>query len=76
MTENIAEIKAENERLKSALEPSDETKKAYMSEFKMPVVFWEEDESGHVQDVVRDQNVPWVTIKEIMQAIRQKAGLK
>lgn len=69
----VLDLAAENERLKAALAPSDETKKAYMSEFSVPVPFWEDDGNGGTHDVIRNINVPWTTIKDIMKAIREYA---
>lgn len=58
----------ENGRLKRALEPSAETKAAYMGEFSVP---WPEtDEDG--SEYIRRINVPWTTIKEIMAAISRR----
>jgi len=62
---------AEIERLQEALEPSGDTKAAYMGEFsvRLPDV----DEDGN--EYTRSINVPWTTIKEIMAAIRARAAL-
>jgi hypothetical protein len=61
--------RAELEALEAALTPSEDTKKAYMSEFSVPLPDW--DENG--DEVMRRINVPWTTIKEIMAAIRAYA---
>lgn len=49
----------------AALTPSADTKAAYIGEFQFQ--FPERDEEGN--DVMRNINVPWTTIKEIMRAI-------
>lgn len=57
--------------LEGALTPDANTKYAYIGEFSVP---WpERDENG--DHVVRQINVPWTTIKEIMAAIRARAAL-
>lgn len=61
----------DGERLLEALKPSLETKQAYMGEFQFQVP--DLDEDGN--EVMRNVNVPWVTIKEIMAAIRSRAAL-
>lgn len=55
--------------LTEALTPSGDTKSAYMGEFyvRLPDL----DDDGN--EVVREINVPWTTIKEIMVAIRTHA---
>jgi uncharacterized small protein (DUF1192 family) len=58
--------------LEAALTPSEETKVAYMGEFSVPLP--EIDDEGN--EYTRQINVPWVTIKEIMAAIRARAALK
>ena len=52
-----------------ALTPSDETKIDYIGEFSVPWPFI--DEYG--EEVLCNLNIPWVTIKEIMAAIRAHA---
>ena len=73
LTKNVAkEIIRELERVKAleeALTPSAETKFAYMGEFEFPVLY--EDENG--DEVTYEEAVPWMTIKEIMKAIKQRA---
>jgi hypothetical protein len=51
--------------LEQALTSSEETKKAYMGEFSIPLP--ERDEDG--TEYIRQVNVPWTTIKSIMFAI-------
>ena len=51
--------------LEQALTSSEETKKAYMGEFSIPLP--ERDEDG--TEYIRQVNVPWTTIKGIMFAI-------
>lgn len=70
----VLDLAAENAQLKAALEPSDETKKAYMSEFSVPVPFCEDDGNGGTHDMIRNINVPWTTIKDIMKAILEYAN--
>lgn len=53
-----------------ALTPSEGTKAAYMGEFTMKIPMVNEDGDEFMQSV----NVPWITIKEIMAAIRTRAG--
>jgi hypothetical protein len=57
------------DQLLEALTPSGETKAEYMGEFSMS--FPEFDDDG--EEVTRTINVPWVTIKEIMAAVRARA---
>jgi len=65
-------LKAENERLREALTPSGETKCAFMSEFSWTREIT--DENG--DEATEELTVPWVTIKEIMAAIYNRAALK
>lgn len=62
------------EALEEALTPSGDTKAAYMGEFKfgIAVTEYDEDEEQYVE-VHRDIPVPWDTIKQIMNAIRDRA---
>lgn len=62
--DRIAELVKERDALLNALTPSEETKAAYMGEFQFRL--------GDCPTV----NVPWVTIKQIMAAIRNHAELK
>ena len=55
----------------NALTPTGQTKAAYSGEFSFSIT--EFDEGG--DEVSRDVMVPWVTIKEIMAAISDRAGL-
>lgn len=57
-------------RLREALTPSPETKAAYMGEFSVPLP----ESDGNGGEHIRRINVPWVTIKEIMAAIRARAA--
>jgi len=73
----IASLKsalAEQERvcgeMRAALEPSAENKAAYMGRFNFPFSI---NVAG--KDVTFTPNVPWVTIKSIMAAIRARAVL-
>lgn len=68
VSEVIAELNRAN-ALEEALTPSAETKFVYMGEFEFPVLY--EDENG--DEVTYEEAVPWVTIKEIMKAIRERA---
>jgi hypothetical protein len=64
----LDELRAENQRLCNALEPSAYTKAAYSGEFKFPVQI--EDE------LLQSVTVPWTTVKEIMKAIKKQANAK
>lgn len=66
-TEDTATIAA----LREALAPSGDTKAAYMGEFYVRLPDWDDDGN----EVVREINVPWTTIKEIMAAIFARAAL-
>ena len=70
--ERAERAEAEAERLREALKPSGATKAAYIGEFSFGFPVFDED--GH--DVMRNVNVPWTTIKEIMSAIRARAALE
>lgn len=67
-----AEAADEIERLRAALTPSVDTKAAYMGEFQFKLPDWDEDGN----EVMRNVNVPWTTIKEIMAAIKARAALE
>lgn len=67
----IRQLKADNERMREALEPSGDTKAAYMGEFKFPLCIGG-DEDG--DEIWHDQYVPWDVIKQIMSAIRARAA--
>ena len=72
MSEKIDNPHAENARLREALTPSLETKRAYIGEF----YFWADtgvDEHG--DETQMRVMVPWITIKEIMKAILDRAAL-
>lgn len=62
---HIAELEAENKRLREALTPSAETKAAYIGEFSWLV---------NVYGTETELFVPWSTVKEIMAAIRKRAN--
>lgn len=55
----------------NALTPTGQTKAAYAGEFSFHIT--EIDEDG--DEVSRMVDVPWTTIKEIMAAISDRAGL-
>ena len=65
----LSEYEQRVKALEEALTPSAETKFAYMGEFEFPVLYV--DENG--DEVTYEEAVPWVTIKEIMKAIKQRA---
>lgn len=65
----IRELKAENARLREALTPSAETKAAYMGEFQFNLPDLDEDGNEYTRHV----NVPWTTIKEVMELIFNRA---
>jgi hypothetical protein len=67
----IAARDAEIARLREALTPSEETKRAYWGEFEISVDDY--DETG--REVARRVSVPWFVIKEIMRAIALRAAL-
>lgn len=60
-------------QLEARLTPSEETKKMFMGEFRFTSRS-HTDELG--EDVLVDQEVPWVAIKEIMKAISSGAEMK
>lgn len=62
-------LREENRRLREAMTPSEGTKAAYMHEFSVP--FPEIDEDG--DEVIRQVNVPWTTIKKVMAKILDRA---
>lgn len=57
------------EQYLEAITPTDETKAEYMNEFRIDFPMFDENGEESIQPV----NVPWVTIKEIMVAIRTRA---
>ncbi len=59
-------------RVLEALTPHSETKAAYMGEFSW--TDWRDDENGISNG--HQMTVPWTTIKEIMAAIRERAGVE
>lgn len=61
--------KPTDEHLLEALTPSGDTKAAYMGEFSFDFPFFDEDG----EECSHPINVPWTTIKEIMDAIRLRA---
>jgi hypothetical protein len=67
----IDKVESENKRMREALEPSAETKAAYIGEFSIPVHLTDDDGCG----IVFQANIPWTTIKEIMAAIKARAAL-
>lgn len=58
-------LSAQVERLKEALTPSAETKRAYIGEFSVRFPVFDDDGN----ECFREINVPWTTIKEVMKAI-------
>lgn len=60
---------------RQALEPSAETKAAYIGEFQFTVTTTAVDECDEPYEVQQTVTVPWTTIKEIMAAIRARAAL-
>ena len=60
---------ADAARLREALTPSAETKRAYWGEFSFVVDYSDDNPLGRTIDV------PWTTIKEIMKAIRARAAV-
>lgn len=71
LTEHRAQLKAARE----ALEPSAETKAAYIGEFQFTVTTTAVDECDEPYEVQQTVTVPWTTIKEVMAAIRARAAL-
>ena len=68
----VATLRASEARMREALNPSGDTKAAYMGEFSVPLP--DTDEDGN--EVMRQINVPWTTIKQIMAAISARAALQ
>lgn len=68
MTEN-AHLRDISMGLLGALTPSPETKAAYMGEFSVRLPDLGEDGN----EVMRDINVPWTTIRDIMAAILKRS---
>lgn len=76
----VTRLRAENETLREALEPSEETKYAYIGKFTIAVerIVNEDEEpidGADVPDPYDHIQVPWTTIKQIMAAIRARATL-
>lgn len=61
----------DHDSLVEALTPSAGTKAAYMGEFSFPFPIFNPDG----EEMPFTPNVPWVTIKEIMKAIADRAAL-
>src|SRR5690606_31041730 len=70
--DELARLRAENERLREALTPSGDTKAAYHGEFQFNIEYSDEDGDSYWQPHL----VPWTTVKEVMAAIRARAALK
>lgn len=70
-TDELDAAMKENERLREALTPSEETKGAYIGEFKFKIERENDDGVPYMDDIT----VPWTTIKEIMATIRTRAAL-
>lgn len=71
----VTEAAQERDQLRHVLEaltPHSETKAAYMGEFSW--TDWRDDENG--VSSAHEMTVPWTTIKEIMAAIRERAGVE
>ncbi|MGE4193048.1 MAG: hypothetical protein AB7E51_06645 [Pseudodesulfovibrio sp.] len=64
------DLKAENERLREALTPSTETKQEYFGNFDAYIT--DVDEDGN--DITRKVIIGWDSIKDIMGAIKKRAG--
>lgn len=69
--DQIEQLETEICKGREALTPSAETKAAYAGEFAWVVE--EFDQDGY--PVLTRKYVPWTVIKEIMSAIRERAGL-
>ncbi len=69
--DTILALEADKAALVEAVEPSAETKAAYIGEFSFCIE--QEDETGaHYEQRV---DVPWYTVKQIMAAIKARATL-
>jgi hypothetical protein len=66
----IEELEAENARLREALTPSADTKRAYMGEFTIERDTVDDDGNPGVDRIP----VPWTTVKQIMVAIFSRAA--
>ncbi|MFZ5744433.1 MAG: hypothetical protein ACOY7T_08145 [Pseudomonadota bacterium] len=67
----VEALRGEVARLREALDPSGDTKAAYMGEFWFSLTRTDEDGEEYQEQVY----VPWTTIKEIMAAISARAAL-
>jgi hypothetical protein len=67
----LAAAQAKVARLREALEPSCDTKAAYMGEFAFTLMSYDEDG----EEMPRKVYVPWDTVKQIMAAIAARAAL-
>jgi hypothetical protein len=56
-----------------ALTPSQDTKHAYIGEFKFEIPFSGYDENGEWSEFTNKVTVPWTTVKDIMKAIKARA---
>jgi hypothetical protein len=65
----LATSEARCKRLEEAITPSAETRVAYMGEFSMSIPEFDE----HGKEYMRNTNIPWTTIKDIMKAISRRA---
>lgn len=65
----IDKLTRERDALLEALEPSADTKQAYMGEFEIRYTQVDEDSNEHSAKM----HVPWTSIKDIMKAIRERA---
>ncbi len=69
--DELARLRAENERLREALTPSGDTKAAYHGEFQFNIEYSDDEGGSYWQPHL----VPWTTVKEIMAAIHARATL-
>lgn len=77
MERRLAALETENAALRAAITPSEATKVAYSGEFHVSLTELAEVE-GHdeYQMVTREIPIDWRTVKTILVAIRQHAGLE
>lgn len=65
-----AMLEKELEGFREALTPSGATKGAYHGEFSFETIYLDAEGDELIENIF----VPWTTIKEIMKAIRDRAG--
>lgn len=73
LSEQVARMRSELERLEEALTPSGDTKAEYIGEFDFTVTTMELDDKDELYEAQRYVTVPWSTISEIMRCIRARA---